>query len=98
MPAAPQEEHLISAEMVEDEWFVTVRHPMAKRHYITALALVTADRLLLTKLYPEQEAQARFKRCGKGKMCIRDSCWREPFPRQPGRWAAWTPLLTSDFP
>ena len=68
MPATPQEEHLISAEMVEDEWFVTVRHPMTKQHYITALALVTADRLLLTKLYPEQEAQARFKRCGKGTI------------------------------
>ena len=83
MPVAPQEEHLISAEMVEDEWFVTVRHPMAKRHYITALALVTADRLLLTKLYPEQEAQARFKRCGKGTfyaLCSEHGLFTLPVP------------------
>ena len=83
MPATPQEEHLISAEMVEDEWFVTVRHPMAKRHYITALALVTADRLLLTKLYPEQEAQARFKRCGKGTiyaLCSEHGLFTLPVP------------------
>ena len=83
MPATPQEEHLISAEMVEDEWFVTVRHPMAKRHYITALALVTADRLLLTKLYPEQEAQARFKWCGKGTiyaLCSEHGLFTLPVP------------------
>lgn len=67
-PTAAQGEHLIHAEMIEDEWFVTVDHPMEKDHYITALVLATADRLLLTKLYPEQGAQARFKRCGKGVL------------------------------
>ena len=55
------EEHQIKVETVEDEYFVTVDHPMQKDHYISFLAAVSDRRLQFVKLYPEENAQARFK-------------------------------------
>lgn len=72
---APDDEHAIRAEDVEDELFVTVNHPMEKGHYISMLAYVTDSRLQMEKLYPEQMAQTRFRRMGRGMLlalCSRD--------------------------
>ena len=33
-PEAPDEEHGITVEIIEDEYYVTVCHPMTKEHYI----------------------------------------------------------------
>lgn len=54
--------HTINIEEVEDEYYVTVSHEMTKEHYISFIAAVTDSSVLLTKLYPEQNAEARFKR------------------------------------
>lgn len=54
-------EHLIHAEAVEDEYFVTVDHPMKKEHYISFLAAVSDNGIQLVKLFPEGNAEARFK-------------------------------------
>lgn len=59
-------DHRPVIEPVEDEWFVTVPHDMTKQHYISFLALASGDRLQLVKLYPEGNAEARFKRRGHG--------------------------------
>lgn len=65
LPAAEaeeaDEEHGITLEAVEDEWFVTVHHPMSKQHFISFLAYVTIDRFQMVKLYPEGEAQTRLQ-------------------------------------
>lgn len=58
--------HRINAERVETEWYVTLDHPMDKQHYITFLALVSADRVQIVRLYPEQNAEARFFLRGHG--------------------------------
>ena len=58
--------HQISIGFIEDERFVTVRHPMTKQHYISFLAQVTADRFDLVKLYPEGGAEVRFPIRGTG--------------------------------
>ena len=55
------ETHGISVETIEDEFFVTVRHDMTKQHYISFIAAVSSDRMQLVKLYPEGNAEARFK-------------------------------------
>ena len=55
------EEHQIQAEIVEDEYFVSVRHPMTKNHYISFLAAVSDQGIQFVKLYPEGNAEARFK-------------------------------------
>ena len=62
----PDEAHAIHAEKIETEWYVTLDHPMDKRHFIAFLAFVTGDRVQVARLYPEQEASARFFVRGHG--------------------------------
>ncbi len=57
----PDEEHYLNVETVEDEYYVTMNHPMTKEHYISFLAAISDDGVQLVKLYPEGNAQARFK-------------------------------------
>ena len=60
------EEHSICVERIENEYFVTLNHPMQKDHYISFLAYVTSDRVQIQKLYPEQNPEGRFPRIGHG--------------------------------
>lgn len=60
--------HAINIERVEDEFFVTVSHEMTKKHYVSFIALLTTDRAQTVKLYPEGNAETRFKICGKGTL------------------------------
>lgn len=62
----PGGDHGITIEPVEDEHFVTIRHPMTKDHYISFLAHVTSDRFRMVKLYPEGNAQTRLRLHGRG--------------------------------
>lgn len=55
-------EHEIKVEAVEDEYYVHLEHPMSKEHYISFIAAVSDQGVQFTKLYPEQAAEARFKR------------------------------------
>lgn len=83
LPALEPEEaddgHPVTLENVEDEQFVTVRHPMTKQHFISFLAFVTSDRIQLVKLYPEGNAQTRFQLRGMGYLyyyCNRHGLYR----------------------
>ncbi len=58
----PDAEHGISVELIEDELYVHVDHPMTKDHYISFVAAVTDQGLQLVKLYPEGEAETRLRR------------------------------------
>ena len=58
---AMDEEHEIRKEVVEDEYYVSADHPMTKEHYISFLAAVSDFGVQLVKLYPEGNAEARFK-------------------------------------
>lgn len=62
------EEHALTVENVEDEYFVTVRHEMTKEHYISFIAWVTGDRLQLVRLYPEGNPETRLQRRGRGEL------------------------------
>lgn len=55
-------EHPIAIEPVEDEYFVTVDHPMTKEHYISFIAAIADNGVQIVKLYPEGNAEARFGR------------------------------------
>ena len=57
----PDPDHAINLEVVEDEYYVTVDHPMTKTHYISFLAAVSDQNVQFTKLYPEGDAATRFK-------------------------------------
>lgn len=72
---APDEKHAATAEQVDDEYFVHVDHEMSKQHHISFMAAVSPDRVDIVKLYPEGNAEARFKRAGVRKLyyyCNRD--------------------------
>jgi DNA-binding XRE family transcriptional regulator/desulfoferrodoxin (superoxide reductase-like protein) len=80
----PDEEHALHLEAVEDEWYVTLRHPMDKDHFISFLAWVSFDRVQIVKLYPQQEAAARLPRRG-GQLyacCSRHGLFRLSVPRK----------------
>ena len=60
-PETADAEHGIQTEVVEDEYFVSIDHPMEREHYISFLAAVSDQTVQLVKLYPEGNAEARFK-------------------------------------
>lgn len=68
-PLSAQEEdeaHCITVADIEDEQYVSMTHEMSKTHFISFAALVSGDRVVLVKLYPEQNAELRlpFTRTG----------------------------------
>ena len=63
-PLEPEDwdsEHSVTAERVEDEYFVSVSHAMEKDHYLSFLAAVSDHLVQFVKLYPEGNAEARFR-------------------------------------
>ena len=63
-PAEPEEadtDHCMRVSIVEDEYYVTVEHPMERDHHISFLAAVSDQVIQFVKLYPEGNAEARFK-------------------------------------
>ena len=62
LEAEPEDEnHRLHFEKVEDEYYVTVTHDMSKTHYISFIIALKDDRWEIIKLYPEGNAEARFK-------------------------------------
>lgn len=73
--ACEADAHRLRVETVEDEYYVTLDHEMTKSHYISFIAAASADRMQIVKLYPEGNAQARFKKNGVREFyyyCNRD--------------------------
>ena len=69
------ETHKILMENVEDEYYVRIEHDMTKKHYISFIAAVSSDRIQMVKLYPEENAEARFQINGVKQIlfyCNRD--------------------------
>lgn len=65
---------------VEDDYYVTLDHPMSKGHFLSFMAYLTTDRVLLQKTYPEQAAAVRFPRLGPGQIlayCNRHGLFRK---------------------
>lgn len=78
LPERSDEKHLIFVEKVEDEFFVRIEHDMSKTHYISFIAAMSSDRLQMIKLYPEGNAEARFKISGVKRIfyyCNRDGLY-----------------------
>ena len=74
------DDHVVTAERVEDEYFVTVDHPMTKSHFISFIAHVKSDRLQMVKLYPEGNAETRLQLRGRGYLyyyCNRHGLFRK---------------------
>ena len=77
----PDAEHTLNVETVEDEWFLTAAHPMEKGHHLAFAALVTGERVILSKHWPEWDFQLRLPRRGRGMLywyCTRHGLFRKP--------------------
>lgn len=62
LEAEPGDEaHRLRVDRVEDEFYVRIDHEMSKTHYISFIAAVRDDGYEIKKLYPEWNAEARFK-------------------------------------
>ena len=79
----PDEMHPITLERVEDEEFISIRHPMTKEHFISFVAYATADRFQLVKFYPEGNAETRLRLQGRGVLyfyCNRHGLFKQRIP------------------
>ena len=62
LEAEPEDDgHHIRIERAEDEYYVAIDHEMSKTHYISFILAAKDDGCEIRKLYPEGNAEARFK-------------------------------------
>ena len=74
------DDHGITIEIVEDEHFISIPHPMTKQHFISFIAFVTSDRIQMVKFYPESNAETRLHLRGRGYLyyyCNRHGLFRK---------------------
>ena len=66
----PEKEHAVSVENIDNEYFVTMEHPMSKEHYVSFISYVTLDSVEIVKLYPEQDISVYFRKKGHGSLYV----------------------------
>ena len=69
-PAPVDEAHLPKLEKMDDEFCITFDHPMSKEHSLRFVAWLGYDRLLMIRLYPEQDALIRMPQARMGTLLI----------------------------
>ncbi len=72
------ETHKILIQDSEDDLYITFDHVMQKDHYISFIASVSYDRIMLVRLYPEQGGEIRIPRLHYGKLyfgCSNHGLW-----------------------
>jgi desulfoferrodoxin (superoxide reductase-like protein)/DNA-binding XRE family transcriptional regulator len=83
-PKSVDEAHEMNIQEMDNDYYISLQHPMKKDHYISFIAYVTYDRILLIKLYPEQNAEVRIPKMSRGKLfayCTQDGLWMKDFTR-----------------
>ena len=58
--------HRLTVEDSDGDWYCRSEHEMRREHYISFVAFVTDDTLMLKKLYPQWNMEARFPRYSHG--------------------------------
>lgn len=67
-PKKAADDEKLLVEQVEDEWFISSWHPMTKDHYISFVALVTGQKIILLNQYPEWNLEVRLPRRERGML------------------------------
>lgn len=62
------EAHQVICQKIDDEYRVSINHPMTKEHYISFVVYCTGGRFELIKLYPEGVTEASFFTRGRGLL------------------------------
>lgn len=58
-PQQPDAENAVQIEASDGEWYLTSRHEMHRDHYLSFVAFLTGDTLILKKQYPEWGFETR---------------------------------------
>ena len=64
---ATEQENLI-VEKIENDFYITTNHSMEREHYISFVALLTGDSIMLRKQYPEWGLQVRIPVFAHGRL------------------------------
>ena len=67
-PIKASEDEKLSVQTIEQDYFISSNHEMSRAHYITFLAFVTSDTMILKKLYPEWDLQVRIPVISRGRL------------------------------
>lgn len=67
-PHKAETEEKLSVEVIENDYFVTSAHEMNREHYISFVALLTGDSIMLRKKYPEWDLQVRIPSFSHGTL------------------------------
>ncbi len=67
-PQKAMEEEKLNVECIENDYYISSSHEMKKDHYISFVALLTGDALVLRKQYPEWDLSARIPRIAHGQL------------------------------
>lgn len=74
------ETHKLQVEVIDNEYYVHMDHPMTKEHYISFVAYVTTNHSEIVKLYSEQNVECRFAKRGHGTFyayCNKHGLYKE---------------------
>ena len=78
VPKPADDEHYLNVETIENDYYITFPHEMKKEHFISFVAYVTYDKVLLVRLYPEQGSEVRIPILRRGELyfgCTKDGLW-----------------------
>lgn len=67
-PQKTTEHECLIVEKIENDYYITTYHPMEREHYISFVALLTGDSIMLRKQYPEWELQVRIPIFSHGRL------------------------------
>lgn len=58
------EQHMINIIKSEDEYYIKINHDMTKEHYISFVAMISADSIRIQKFYPEMACETYIRKDG----------------------------------
>ena len=67
-PLEAQTSDRLNAAVSDGEWYITSGHEMRREHYISFVAFLNGDTLLVKKLYPEWGLEVRMPRFAHGTL------------------------------
>ncbi len=67
-PQKADETQRLSVELIENDYFISSEHPMTRKHYISFVALLSGDSIMLRKQYPEWNLQVRIPKFSRGRL------------------------------
>ena len=67
-PVQTDECHCISVSDIDNDFFIEINHPMTKDHYISFVVYSGFDRVMMIRMYPEQDSSVRIPKMFRGKI------------------------------